>query len=763
MKTIIKLTDNNRNKKARCRLYTCVIAAMLAVCFILFPGKAPLDAQSAKVKKLQKSLQNDITLSADVGVDNTFFPMHLNPVNITVNNGTSSNFEGEILIEAAGNYYRIVSVFVGALSSKKYSINTKFETYTYSVKVSIINSSNIVIYDEKIPVRSNQAKDYYILNISESHSYTSDLKNIPIAQKRSAADSSYGGYSSYSSAGSETPSIIVHSLKADEIFDNFACYEPYSLVIINGADASLMSPSQQRALIEYAAAGGALMFSYGGFVSKISASALAGILPVTIQGSEVVDGSDFYKYAASQNINGIQTEKFKGALIPLSTGELKSGASATLNFTAADGRIIPLIAHCRPGLGMVYYTAFDISQIDIGRIDYLKENIAGILKQSELNKNYKISSIAHQFGKYCEQFNHFIVEPPSPWMILILLALFALIIGPVFYFSIRKKVTMVKLIVLPLGVSLFFFALFNFSGAEFLLNKPSVAELNLVLIDNQAMKLQSVSNVAILMPPMSAGAYDIDTGRATLISNTKGYYGQSASEIIINEDTMKLIHPQMDYRFSKYSIVNQSGFDGRFSPSFSQESADSYAETSADTKSKGPKFLKTTKQNQNALQSLKNEPDEIQPFINAAAAAKKAKKLQSIINNTGLDLLNCKVYYCGRIFTIGNLPSGSDAADAGGAFKNPEKLSSAKQINDHFDDISETINGRLPKNLNYNRNYYGYNKNDFISHAALYIARNSSVSPVMVGYVKKSAHAGDSIKTAGCDINDLGSIAIIKL
>ncbi len=747
---IIKQPDNNLEKKARRRLYACALAAMLTVCFILFPGGAALNAQSAKVKKLPMSLQNDITLSADVGVDNTFFPLHLNPVNITVNNATSSNFEGEILIEAAGNYYRIINVFVGALSSKKYSVNTKFETYIYSVKVSIINSSNIVIYDEKINISANQTKDYYILNISESHSYISDLKNIPITQKRSATTDS-GVHSSYSSAASENPSIIVHKLKADEIFDNFACYEPYSLVIINGADASLINPVQQRALIEYAAAGGALMFSYGGFVSKISASELAGILPVTIKGSEVVDGSDFYKYAAAQNINGIQSEKFKGALIPLSVGEIKSNASATLNLTATDGRIIPLIAHSRLGSGIVYYAAFDISQIDIGRIDYLKENIAGILKQSESNKNSKISSLAGQFSKYCEQFSHFIIEPPSIWVIFLLLVSFALIIGPIFYFSVRKRVTMTKLIIIPLGASLFFFTLFNFSGAVFLLNKSSIAELNLMLIDNPAMKLQLVSNVAILMPPMSSGEYDLDTGRATLISSTKGYYGQSAGEIIINEDTIKLIHPQMDYKFSKYAIVKQSDFDARFSPSYSQESADSYAESSA-------------KNSSNAMQSFKNEPDEILPFIKAAAAAKKAKKLLSIVNNTGLDLLNCKIYYCGRIFTLGNLPPGANTANASDAFKKPEKFNSAKQINDHFDDISETISGFLPKNLNYNGYNYGYYKKNFISYAAMYIARNSSISPVMVGYIKKGGTPlGDSIKTSGCDINDLGSIAIIKL
>lgn len=754
MEITIKQTYDGFKKKAGGRLYARVLTAIFTACFILFSGAAALDAQSAKIKKLQKSLQNDITLSAEVGVDNTFFPMHLNAVNITINNGTSSNFEGEILIEAAGNYYRIVNVFVGALSSKKYGVNTQFEAYTYSIKVSIINSSNIVIYDEKINVKSNSAKDYYVLTVSESNSYITDLRNIPVAQKRHAAA---GLYDPYYLAGSEMPSVIVHTLKADEIFDNFACYEPYSLVIINGADTSLMSSAQQRALIEYAMTGGTLMFSYGGFISKLSSGELASILPVTLKGSRIIDGSDFYKYAATQNINGVQLEKFKGALIPVSVGEVKSGATATLSLTANDGRLIPLIAHFRPGDGMIYYTAFDISQINIGRIDYLKDNIAGILKQSELNKNSNFFSLTRQFGRYCEQFNHFIVEPPSALISLFLLVAFALLIGPIFYFFVKNNVTMAKLIIVPAGAAVLFFALFNFFDVEFLLNKPSVAGLELMLIDNRSSRVKTVSNVAILTPPMSAGEYDVDMSKATLISSAKGYYGQGAGEIIINEDTMKLIQPQMDYRFSKYSIIKLSDFDAKFSLSFAEASAGSLPQTEPLKKSPG------------AARPLKTEPDEIQPFIDASAHARNAKKLVSIVNNTGLELVNCKIYYCGQIFSAGDLPPGADAASAAASFKTPEKFSSARQIEDHFNAISQTINGLLPKKLNYNRYNYnyssGYSKENFIGQAALYIAKNSALAPVMLTYIKRNdtPQAGDSIKTTGCDINQLGSIAIIIL
>ena len=134
------------------------ISAAFIIIFIFFASAVwPRQsfAQTRKIKNLPKNLQNEITLSAGVGIDNSFFPNHLNPVDVTVNNGTAGNFEGEILVEAAGNFYRITNVLVGPRSSKKYSVFAKFASYTYSIKVSIINSANIVIFDEKISVTSN--------------------------------------------------------------------------------------------------------------------------------------------------------------------------------------------------------------------------------------------------------------------------------------------------------------------------------------------------------------------------------------------------------------------------------------------------------------------------------------------------------------------------------------------------------------------------------------------------------------------------------
>ncbi len=720
-------------------------ACIIILIFLISAACAlPASAQTRKTKNLQKSLQNEITLSAGVGIDNSFFPNHLNPVDVTVNNGTAGNFEGEILVEAAGNFYRITGVFVGPRSSKKYSVFAKFASYTYSIKVSIINSENIVIYDEKISVTSNQLKDYYILSVSETPSYVSSLRSISPPEKRKETYNydtyGYGGSSGYSS--SENSKVIVHNISASEMFSSFACYEPYSLVIINGIDVSVMSKEQTKAVIEYAGAGGALIISYGGFVSRLAAGELASILPVTIKGSEVFNGPDFYRYAASQNINGVLSEKFDGVNIPLSISEVKEGASATLNLTAPDGRVVPLIAHSRFGSGIVYYTAFDISQIDISRIDYLKDNISGILKQGEDNKDFKLSVISSGFVKFSEKFSHFVTEPPSAFIVLLLLIAFTLLIGPVFYFYIRNRVTMARLIIVPTGVSVVFFIIFNCFNIEFMLNSPSVAELALRIVDNETMKSHLISSVAILMPPMSGGDYSIDMSEATLMGTAKDYYGNRESEIIINEDRIKLIHPQMDYRFSKYAVVKQTGLNGRFRVDYGSSTIRS--DDGAMKKNK-------------AANAFKSIDGELQSYINAAALNKKARMLESIVNNTDLDISECRVYYAGRVFSFDRL--------APGAKNSPVKDVScdAHSINDHFYAISDSIIAAMPQNLRKAGAGYSYSDEGFLKTAAVYIAKNSAKSPVLVGYVRAGGTMGEAVKTSGCSLNELGSIAIIKL
>jgi len=723
------------------------ISAAFIIIFIFFASAVwPRQsfAQTRKIKNLPKNLQNEITLSAGVGIDNSFFPNHLNPVDVTVNNGTAGNFEGEILVEAAGNFYRITNVLVGPRSSKKYSVFAKFASYTYSIKVSIINSANIVIFDEKISVTSNQLKDYYILSVSETPSYVSSLRTLSLPEKRKEAYGydayGYGGSSGYNS--SENSKVVVHNITAAEMFSNFACYEPYSLVIINAIDVSALNKEQTKAVIEYAGAGGAIMISYGGFVSRLAASELASILPVTIKGSEVFNGPDFYRYAASQNINGALSEKFEGVNIPLSVAEVKEGAMATLNLTAPDGRIVPLIAHSRFGSGIVYYTAFDIAQIDIGRIDYLKDNINGILKQGEDNKDFKMSGISSSFVKFSEKFSQFVTEPPSAYIVLLLLITFTLLIGPLFYFYIRNRVTMVRLVIVPMAISLLFFVIFNCFDIEFMLNSPSVAELALRIADNETMKSQLISSVAILMPPMSGGDYSIDMNEATLMGTAKDYYGNRESEIIINEDRIKLIHPQMDYRFSKYAVVKQTGLNGRFRVDYGAEAAGSVE--------------KATKKNK-PVNAFKTIDGELQSYINAAALNKKAKKLNSIVNNTDLDISDCRVYYAGRVFSFDRLAPGAKSSPVKDFSCDPNS------IDDHFYTICDSITAEMPPSLRKGGSGYSYSGEGFLKTAAVYIAKNSAKSPVIVGYVRGGGAMGEAVKTSGCSLNELGTIAIIKL
>ncbi len=735
---------------------------------IFFTACGHAAAQNISRKQRQKNLQNEITLCASVGIDNTFFPAHVNSIDITINNGTGNNFEGEILIEAAGSYYRIINVFAGPLSSKKYSVNAKFDNYSGYVHVSIINANNIIIYDERITVKPEQPGDYYILNISGSTSYVNALKRLDITEKRRVITNTYSY--GYHSQNYEKPSIKVHTIDINEAFSSSACYEPYSLVILNGADISLIDSQKQKALIDYVVAGGALMISYGGFASRITVSEIAPILPVVITGTEVADGADFYKYASTGSLHSIINEKFRGSMIPLSTGELKNNSNSILNYTNGKGRAIPLIAHSRFGHGIVYYTAFDISQIDIEHIDYLKNNISGILKQSEINKEFTISNLAEQFSIYSEKFNQFTSKPPSFFLVFIILTIFALLVGPFFYFFIRKNVTMIKLIIIPAGFSILFFCILNFFNAEFLLNRSLAAILNFQFIDNSAARSNYITSLSLLIPPMSRGSYDVNLSETILITGKRNFYNNNEGEIIINEDTIKLINPQLDYRFSKYCLIKHQPLEGRFTAVYSAKNTDK----SRIEKNPYSRTIFSKDKNNNANTSVNNKDeskispeDKVQFYVEAATQNKKNKKIISLKNNTSLEITGCKIYYCGSIYTLGSFLPGAEAALIPGALDNPQDFYSSRQIFEHLDSISALISSHLPENIKYNKygnsSYYYDTQQNFFNLAALYAAKNSPASPVMIGYVENGGLMGASVKSSDCDINDSGTIVIIKL
>ena len=722
-----------------------IIFTILLLTFTLFTAffTPPANAQTKKPKTLVQNLQNEITLGVFVGIENHFFPRALNPININIHNGTAANFEGEIIVNLSSSYYRIINVLVGPQTSKRYTVYAKFDEYCYSVNVSIINSSNIVIYNEKTGITQQSPQNYHILAIAENQAFINPLKKISVGPKPvQKKNSSYN-------KEPDASTIQIIGIKPDEMFENFACYEPFSLVILNGADVSTLTNNQQQALVNYVNNGGALMVSYGGFVSKLSGSKIAEILPVKITGSDVIDGSVFYKYAASGDSIGAESEKFQNIAIALSSCEALPNSHVISSHTSNDAKIYPLIVHHASGAGIVYFTAFDISQVYFDKIDYLKDNISGILKRSAENDAMQFSSLVQAFNRFCNKITSLATQIPSPHVLILCLIAYTFIMGPIFYYFIRKRVTMRNIIVFPLTISLAFYAAFKYSDFDPITGRAAATELTLQLIDNQLKYNRLISSVSILQPPMSQAKYVLDSNAATLFNDFKNY-SRTESEIVIDEDSMQLITPQLDYRYSKYGLVRNANFDAKFSVEYSDALAattetqySSYADTDFQASSSG------------AGSRIANELQVY--FTNAQNAGSAAKKLNSIVNNTDFSIKNCGVFYAGSYCSIDKFASG-DRLDF-----SPQKISGPDTVLQLFNSII-TENFKKTDDTQQFAYHSSYEQNeDFLKAAISYIIKISYKSPVLIGYVPSGGSGQPYAKTSGCIRNDLGSLVIVKL
>jgi len=701
----------NKYLKTAASLLCLLIAVFVSAVFADVVSAQSVSSRKKAAANLKKQYQNEITLEGSVGIDNSFFEDSLAPLEIKINNGTDKNFEGEIIVETRyNNRYRILNALAGPRSSRVYTIYVKMGRYASDIKYSLIDSANIEIYSGKITAVKNSKYEYYILCASESASFYNEIKNQPIEQKKKQGKNDYD----YSYKEGDPGRINIVSVKPDELYKNHACYEPYSLIILNDADVSVMTREQENAITDFVNSGGNILISYGGFVSKISNSPLAQMLPVKITGTEVLDGSEFYQAASMKIERDPQIESYAGTSVPLTVSEPLENASVTLGMNK-KGEKIPIIAYRNFGKGMVYFTAFDISQTDLSQIKYIRENITGLLKKSSNADGTSTNAISSNFSSFTQSFNNFMVNPPAPEGVIFILVLFLIFIGPVFYAMIRNRVTMARLIWIPSAASVLVFLSFGVLDFDFMITKTEVFEFGFQLIDNQNSKARSFTAVSILQPPLSKGRYDVDLSTTNIYDEDKGYSG-SDREIYIDDEMAQLANAQLGVNLSKFVLTKNISVSGKF------------------TLAAGDKDPSET-----------GEPSGASSF---------STQFSSLVNNTEINLEDCYIFYGRQLLKFDKLSSG-DRVDI--------RTASKRDI----ENINQLLSNIMKKNVTnyskYKSNYSNDENSAFFNAVSDIINDSASKSPVLLGFSKGGTGSMSASKTAGCNINNLGSIVVARL
>lgn len=706
------------------------VSVMIAVAFAMAfaaPAAAQTGARTAKaVKNLNRKLQSEITLSVSTGVDNSYFEGRIVPVSVTVNNGTDKPFAGEIILQPYyRSTFRILNVSASPLTSVTHTIHVRIGKYSSTMKAYLVDSSNAMIQEASSQITKKNSYHHHVLTISEGSSYYVHLKGITIEQK-SKKKSEYD----YSYKEGDPGIVDITPIKASEAFRNALCYEPYSLVIVNDADLSLLAPEQEAALLDFAAAGGNIIFSYGGYASRLTASKLAGSLPVNIKGTEVFDGAEFYKAAGMKTGGDESVTAYSGTSVPLTVSEPSEGAAVTLSMSR-NGEDFPLIAYKGYGRGMIYFTAFDISQVDVSRVKFFLDNVAGLLKKASTEGEASTAKMADTLSTFASAFNTMIVNPPPPEGIVLILVIFTLIIGPVYYFRVRQNVTMAKLVWAPLVTSAVAFASFSVFDFDYMLGKTEVHEFGFQMIDNPAAATSSMMAVSILQPPLSKGRYDVDTSAATVFDDGRDG-GGGDDELQFDDDMAKLAYPRNGVTLSRYVITRAGKMTGRFTTS-------------------GIKPLEGEK-----------EPDA---GDDEHPVRRRVKNGMTITNDSDVNLESCYVLVGSQMLKGSTLrsgeriiipPAGTQPQGAsfvtGGARDVIEGL--MKKHVESYDGKERGSSGSY---------YYGSGGAQFIETVASLAADMARNSPVIIGFSKSRDALGPHVRASECNVTGLGTIVIIKL
>lgn len=711
-------------------------AGRVAACAQGTPQKSA--TRQKKKPEIEKMLQNEVTATAVLGTENRYFEDHLNTLTISVNNGRDAAFDGEIAVRIGRTPYRIVNVTAGPQSVKKYVLCVNIPRYSSPVRISLIDSrQNKVIYEDSVQITPNTGSNYCVLVVSESNSFFNEIKNQKMDRKVN-----YSKKKNYEDTAADSE-VDITALTPQELFRYSECYQPYSLVILNGSDVSTLTKGQEQAIINYVREGGSLLVSYGGFASRISSSGLAEVLPVRITGSVAVDGSEFYRAAGMKAYGEDELARFANISVPLSVSEPLDDATIIIDYQSG-GKNFPLIAQKRFGRGISYFTAFDISQTDISRIKYIGDNVKWLMKYSNRNEAVSVKFVAEYVNDFMSSYSGGEIKAPEPEGVISILFFFSLFVCLGIYFLARRNNSLGMIFLATLGASAAAFASLGYSEVESVMNQATVYELGFHIVDNADARVRAVTAVSVMEPPLCRGKYVVDSS-ASSFYNQNNSYDSGDNDIFIDDDYFNLVGPKMGYSFSKYVLSRSFPLNGKFELKYSAAPAPQSHEAAEDP-------AKLLKEFQKAADKKRKRRGAKQPGGGGV--------ITGITNNTDLEIEAACIIYGDDYYETGKFYPGTTLE--------PSKLNEAWQqdkVISFIDNAMTTFSARAdgtaavgrPRSSNYN-----YRSRDFLDALTGRILSLKS-TPVMIGFVKNTPSFSQVHAVSQCNRRESGSLIFVIL
>ncbi len=384
-----------------------IVLASIVGSLMILPGMA-----SAESGSLQVQIQ--------IGMDGKIKPDHWFPVKFTITN-SGEDVSGELAVHLAGGN------------------GDKDTTYVQKVDLPAQSTKEIIMSlpggnwhkrNSEVKFYKDSAESGKVIEWSSGPAYleTSPVSSATIQVGIIARDPDTMNFLNLlSQRGYE---LRTFPIPVSDLPQESFMLDSLDVLVLNDIASDQFQPEQIDAITSWVQRGGKLFLAGGAGYPK-TAQRFEELSPVRFEGTEQV--TDLSSLAAASGRELALTEPFT-----LSKAAVKEGANATIHYSHNG---LPLFASAPVGKGEVWYVAYDTSLNPLaswnGNPDIWERVLSDLLQQSVGGQF--IGNIRYTSWEMNEALEYFpSLAPPSIGLLVLAIIFYAIIIGPILYFTLRK-------------------------------------------------------------------------------------------------------------------------------------------------------------------------------------------------------------------------------------------------------------------------------------------------------------------------------------
>ena len=455
------------------------LALALMVAYFFFPASA-----SAHTVQASAGTRSGPALQVNAGFNARYRDGNWVPVQISLSNN-GPDFSGMLSIAAPspfggpGNptstYKKTITLANGAQKQVTMYVPLNFGApgSTQSIKINLLDDNGNVVRSQTSTLTSVGENDVFVAVLSDQNLGFNPLYSISLPNQ--------GG------------SMVVEPLNASTLPDTATILKNFNLIVLDNFTTSNLSNDQLAALQTWVNQGGALIEVGGPEWRRTLSTLPTSLLPATINGTSTLPAGTHLLPIGGPTGGDLRQGAMPGTVnapVIVSTATLAQANKGDLqSATILAASSTPLIVQAHQGQGIICYLAFDPTLAPIinwpGAGVLWKGLVLRALGDGVLNSSNNFApGKSFQTGGLAGLLQNLLAHaPPSPWLLLVLLLGYLIILGPVRFLLVRwrKRRDWNWRIVLS---SIVIFSLLSYGlaiqqkGAAILSNRVSIIQLN---------------------------------------------------------------------------------------------------------------------------------------------------------------------------------------------------------------------------------------------------------------------------------------------